>query len=146
MIYLIRFESTLHGTKGMLFLPNGWNCYTMEPPWLNNIRSRSCIPAGEYKVEIKESDKYGSVYEVQNVPGRSDILIHSGNYAGDEESDFRSDTDGCILPGSRHGMLDGQEVVLGSRVTLNVLVSILKKDSFNLTVKGEPLIGGKYGS
>ena len=143
MIYLIRFEGTLHGTKGMLFLPNGWNCCTMEPPWLNNIRSRSCIPEGEYEVKIKESSKYGSVYEVQNVPGRSDILFHSGNYAGDEESDLRSDTDGCILPGTSHGMLSEQEVVLNSRYALGLFMRALNNEPFDLTIKGELIIGGE---
>ena len=136
MIHLIRFKGNLFGTQGMLFLPSGWNCCTMEPPWLNNIRSRSCIPEGEYQVEIKESDKYGRVYEVQNVPGRSDILFHSGNYGGDEESGYKSDTDGCILPGREHGMLSGQEVVLASRLTLDILMAKLAGQSFNLVIKG----------
>jgi len=109
----------------------------MEPPWLGNIRSRSCIPEGVYKVSIKHSNKYGSVYQVKSVPGRSNILIHSGNFAGDEESGYVSDTDGCILPGTNHGILSGQEVVFDSRNTLNALMSLLNNEPFDLTIKGE---------
>ncbi len=140
MIYLIRFKGSFQGTQGMLFLPNGWNCCTMEPPWIENIKSRSCIPAGEYQVSIKESNKYGSVYQVRDVPGRTDILFHTGNYAGDEESGYRSDTDGCILPGTNHGILSDQEVVFDSRNTLVALMNLLNNKPFTLTIKGEPSI------
>ena len=109
----------------------------MEPPWLDNIKSRSCIPEGEYRVAIKESNKYGIVYQVRSVPKRTNILIHSGNFAGDEESGYRSDTDGCILPGTNHGILDEQEVVFDSRNTLNALMNLLNGESFDLTIKGE---------
>ena len=136
MIHLVRFRSDMQGTQGMLFLPEGWNCCTMEPPWLDNIRSRSCIPEGVYRVMIKESGKYGRVYEVQKVPGRSDILFHSGNFGGDEESGLKSDTDGCILPGREHGILSGQEVVLASRSTMDEFMYRLDGQSFDLNIKG----------
>ena len=140
MIYLIRFKSSMHGTQGMLFLPNGWNCCTMEPPWLQNIKSRSCIPEGEYKVSIKESNKYGSVYQVRSVPKRTDILFHSGNFAGDEESGYRTDTDGCILLGTNHGILGEQEVVFDSVNTINAFMNLLDNKPFDLTIKGEPFL------
>lgn len=52
------------------------------------------IPTGTYTVRWtskEENPKHGPCWEVQNVPGRTDILIHPGN---DE-----NDSDGCILPG-----------------------------------------------
>ena len=137
MIYLIRFNGNLHGTQGMLFAPS-WNCCTMEPPWLHNVKSRSCIPEGRYNVTIVDSPKYGRVYEVQDVPGRTGILFHAGNYAGDEETGYRTDTDGCILLGEEHGILDDQEVVLNSRITVDEFMDVMDGRPFTLAIKGVP--------
>ena len=52
------------------------------------------IPAGTYVVKLMPAEanpKHGVCWEVQNVPGRTDILFHSGN---DER-----DSEGCILLG-----------------------------------------------
>ncbi len=136
MTYLIRFQGNLQGTQGMLFLPSGWNCCTIEPPWLDNIKNRSCVPAGEYKMALKDSPKFGLVYEVKDVPDRTNILIHIGNYAGDEESGYYSDTKGCIMPGERHGILNNQEVVLNSRGAFDLFMEMLNGEPFDLTIKG----------
>jgi hypothetical protein len=66
---------------------------TLENPWLDNLPNISCIPAGEYICELDVSPKYGTVFHVRNVEGRSHILIHWGNYV--------KDTQGCILLGDR---------------------------------------------
>lgn len=52
------------------------------------------IPAGTYTVKLMPAaanPKHGESWEVQNVPGRTDILFHAGNDAEDSE--------GCILVG-----------------------------------------------
>ena len=52
------------------------------------------IPAGTYTVKLmpaKANPKHGVSWEVQDVPGRTDILFHVGNDA--------DDSDGCILVG-----------------------------------------------
>ena len=52
------------------------------------------IPAGRYIVRLMPAaanPKHGECWEIQNVPGRSDILFHVGNDA--------SDSDGCVLVG-----------------------------------------------
>lgn len=52
------------------------------------------IPAGTYTVKLMPAaanPKHGESWEVQNVPGRTDILFHVGN---DE-----NDSEGCILVG-----------------------------------------------
>jgi hypothetical protein len=52
------------------------------------------IPAGTYTVKLMPAaanPKHGESWEVQNVPGRTDILFHAGN---DED-----DSEGCILLG-----------------------------------------------
>jgi hypothetical protein len=78
-------------------------CFTLEHLWVdldgNGIGDRmvSRIPAGEY---VCKRDKHGKskpnpyeVWEVNNVPGRSEVHIHIGN--GVEH------TLGCILVGEQ---------------------------------------------
>lgn len=140
MLYLIRFATSKFGTRGMLFLPDGWNCATMEPPWLENFRDRSCIPTGTYQVEIRDSPKYGRVYEVKDVPDRSFIEFHLGNFGGDEELGLRSDTDGCILPGKSHWYLPVNNVdqwaVLSSTTTLAAFMKKMNEQPFELKILG----------
>lgn len=86
-------------TLGSLFLFNGhertFDCKTIELPWLNNQKNCSCIPEGIYEVIKYESDKHGKCFKILHVPGRTDILIHPGNYVAGENKDSL----GCILPG-----------------------------------------------
>ena len=66
-------------------------CVTLELPWKDNKPEVSCIPKGEYRIKKVVSPKYGSVFQVMNVPNRDHILIHKGN--------FTTDVLGCILLG-----------------------------------------------
>lgn len=89
---------------------------TLEPPWRDNEKQVSCIPAGVYKVIPRKSPKYGNHYHVQDVNGRDYILIHFGNYA--------KDSTGCILVGKRFSDIngDGQMDITSSKVTLEKLL------------------------
>lgn len=52
------------------------------------------IPAGTYTVKLMPAaanPKHGESWEIQKVPGRTDILFHAGN---DE-----NDSEGCVLLG-----------------------------------------------
>jgi hypothetical protein len=69
--------------------------YTIELPWRDNEVGRSCIPLGVYTAERHASPKFGATYWLRNVPGRSEILIHTAN--------SKSDLDGCIGPGRDYG-------------------------------------------
>ena len=116
-------------TPGCLFVFNQdeavLNIKTLELPWLNNIRQESCISAGTYNCERLNHPKFGHCWWVKDVPGRSEILFHAGNYAAgqkgllkkimwfirlfrwlfkivprDQVSNPRKiDTEGCIMPG-----------------------------------------------
>lgn len=90
--------------------------YTLELPWKDNQKRISCIPEGQYKWIKHESPKFGSSLWVQDVPGRSEILMHVGN--------FTKDTLGCILPGD--GILDingdGILDVTNSRKTMKTIL------------------------
>jgi len=102
-----------YGQFGIIIAKRNNIFHTLELPWLDNKRNVSCIPDGEYKTEFLEksaSGRYENVYWVKDVPGRSQILIHAGN--------FTKDTHGCILIGSDTGILDNVPALIYSRVAL----------------------------
>lgn len=133
-ITLKRSTSTDDGTFGAMTLPDGTVIRTAELPWRGNERQKSSIPAGAYKCSIVQSPKFGRVYGVQNVPGRSHILIHAGNYAGDTSKGKRSDVQGCILVGKSVGVLSGQQAVLQSRVVLAEFMQKMNGNDFMLEI------------
>lgn len=134
-VFIIRQMYSDYGTEGMLFCPTtGFMCYTMEPPWRDNRRSLSCIPSGEYIVNIRKSPKYGEIFHVTNVKDRSYILIHSGNVAGDRTKGYKTHSEGCILLGSKRGWLGKQKAVLNSRGTLVSFMFKMKKEPFKLII------------
>lgn len=55
-----------------------YDCVTLELPWKDNKRNESCIPAGEYLVKLRYSEKYGNHLIVMGVKDRDYILIHAG--------------------------------------------------------------------
>jgi len=132
---LFRFPSTDDGTFGVFILPDGVICNTIELPWRDNQPDISCIPCGEYECEMVNSPSKGNVYQVKDVPDRTHILIHSGNFAGDKAKGKRTDLQGCISPGMRMGFLDGQQVVLASRIAINKINKKLNFKPFILVVE-----------
>lgn len=105
-------------------------CKTLERPWKNNQKNVSCIPVGTYTVKWTFSLRLlRYTYEIQNVPGRTGIRIHSGNYF--------SDTDGCIILGTAYGDLnhDAWADILNSKVTVSSFEKFMNKKDFNLIVK-----------
>lgn len=115
-------------TLGRLSLPNGFQCFTLELPDKNNAANISCIPAGTYKAFKRQSPKNGLVYELRNVPGRSFIQGHAGNYT--------SDIEGCILHGDSIKFLNSDSVpdVANSRKTLDTLLAMLPQE-FEITLR-----------
>lgn len=97
----------------------------LELPYRNNQVNISCIPVGKYGCRLRTSQKYGKHLEVLEVPNRSDILIHVGN--------FPKDTKGCLLIGDRFTDLDGDGLkeVANSRRALKELVSLCELDPDN---------------
>lgn len=119
---LIRVKQSSEQTLGYLSVFEGekkvFECRTLELPHRNNERNISSIPEGEYLAKKVNSPTYGNVFEVLNVPNRSHILIHAGN--------FYTDTKGCIIVGNafRDINADGVKDVLASKSTLAVLNGI----------------------
>ena len=102
--------------------------YTLEPPDLDNKKSKSCIPAGEYKAYIrkKESSKWDyDVIQLKNVPNRSAIQMHAGNYP--------EDTNGCILPGEGRG----KNAVWSSKMKLDEIFNIIGKEDIKVVIEDE---------
>lgn len=108
---------------------------TLELPWLDNKRSISCIPEDEYlvwkmKPTVKRKYEY---FWVKDVPGRSSILWHPGNYTRQIK--------GCTLPGetltdmNKDGIID----VTNTTVTLKTLTALMP-EVFKLTIYSEGML------
>lgn len=124
---LQRMEPTSRYTVGMLSAGALAPLYTMEPPWRDNEKGRSCIPAGAYNCVMRRSPRFGWRYWVQDVPNRTWILIHPGNTV--------RHTLGCILPGRRLAHLDGRRAVLVSRPAVRALEEYMGGLPFRLVVQ-----------
>lgn len=102
-------------------------CHTLELEDNKNKKQKSCIPKGIYTVKKRYSSKFGNHLHITNVPGRTAILIHSGNY--------HRDILGCILIGSSYKHLDKDEYldIVESKETLKKLLTVLP-DQFELEI------------
>lgn len=130
---LIRTDSSDEGTFGVLIYPDGY-MYTGELPWRGNKSNISCIPEGRYAVRVRTSPKYGRVYHVTGVPGRSYILLHQGNFCGNRDLSYRTNVAGCILLGLKRGRLYGQQAVCSSRIARTRLETRMNFEPFELEV------------
>lgn len=131
---IIRLESSDEGTFGVLLTEN-FSCFVAEPPWRDNKPDISCIPAGEYEVELRRSPKFGLTYWIKDVPKRSYILQHTGNYAGDKTKGFKTHTYGCQLLGKYRGILGNQKAVLLSRPTIREFIKAMKGEPYKLLIR-----------
>ena len=116
---LIRMEMTPLHTVGALSIDGRPVCWTMEQPWRDNMTNKSCIPAGLYDFRGRDRwsgwQKHGRTIEIINVPDRSAILIHPGNWA--------RDTKGCIVPGMVVGDSRETRAVLQSAVAFRKIMA-----------------------
>ena len=115
-VTLKRLDYTDGGTLGKIMAGGYFVCYCVERPWRDNKRNISCIPPGTYPLEWQNSPKFGYRLHIEEVPGRSHILIHPGNRITDSE--------GCILPATMSGCRDGMIVGYQSRAALEKLETI----------------------
>jgi hypothetical protein len=129
-LLIIRDTFTEESTVGELFLNGERMCDTLENPYINNERSISCIPEGEYKVRLRlarESATRDYLHLlVKDVPNRDWILFHRGNSA--------KDTSGCILV----GFSSKQDYVKNSTFAMDLLMKEiinLGGENINLIIK-----------
>ena len=94
----------------------------------SNKKRVSCIPLGVYRCVLRYSNKYGWHYHVKEVPGRTLILIHFGNYY--------TDTLGCILVGNAHKDIngDGYRDVTSSKKVMKKILAIMPNE-FELEIQ-----------
>jgi hypothetical protein len=105
------------GTQGVLEWNGTLICYTIELPWVGNQRRISCIPEGEYLLQLRFSPKFKWHFLLMDVPGRDLILIHPAN-------DAKLELLGCIAPVTKHtGIGKGS----ASRKALEKLKALTKK-------------------
>jgi len=102
----------------------------LELPWLDNQVRISCIPTAEYKVIKHISPKFKKSFWIQDVPDRTQILIHVGNYY--------DDILGCQLAGLGFGDIDGDGLidVTGSAKAIERMWNLLP-DIFYLNIYGK---------
>jgi len=119
-------------TNGVLYVEKDnkilFECFTLELPWKDNERRISCIPEGTYKAVKHRSPKFGNSVWIQNVPNRSEILIHPANYV--------RQLLGCIAVGKDLRDIDGDDLedTTASRNTMNELLGLLP-DSFEVKIE-----------
>jgi hypothetical protein len=135
---LRRQPSSDEGTFGVLSF-GGQTVYSLELPWRDNRRQKSCIPFGSYRCTLVQSPKFGRVYEVTNVPGRSAVLIHPANFGGDADLGYTTHLQGCIAPCERIGLMQNkagrmQRAGLVSRPAVSRLMSWAAGQPFELEI------------
>jgi hypothetical protein len=99
-ILIIRDEFTEKSTLGKLYLNGEFYGHTLELAWKDNEKNVSCVPKGVYNARKRSGDESGKYkyqhIEILDVPNRSKILIHIGNYP--------KSTQGCVLLGSTRAL------------------------------------------
>ena len=124
MIITINTTSYAHGTFGTL-QAGDFSCCTVERPWLQNARGRSCVPAGEYKLKLRNSGvvsrtsrgRHTQGWELTDVPNRTYIMVHIANVV--------SEVQGCIAVGHRFGVVNNKWAVMNSRSAFDRLMDVL---------------------
>ncbi len=128
VIEIIRVESTITGTFGILTIQKQAFCVTLELPDRLNQANASAIPALQYLCRKVISPKFGKTYQVLDVPDRSHILFHGGNTI--------HHTRGCILLGEHFGKLKGDRAILNSGKTFKKFIQTIGKHTdFHLTIR-----------
>jgi hypothetical protein len=134
--FLIRSKPTDQGTFAVLIAPSvGLKVHIIELPERDNEVGFSRIPAGDYICKPYKSPKFGRCWIVSNVPGRSYVLFHKGNLAGDTRKNFLTHSRGCILPGAYQGKIKNQRAILNSTKAFSEMsLKIGLSNSFNLKI------------
>lgn len=119
LLKLIRLDATDQGIFGKLET-EGFSCVTLE-------RHDIAIPVGHYSMCLYSSPTHGVVPLLRNVPGRTMIEIHAGNW---EHQSL-----GCILVGKTRTILEGKQAIGESKSTLKQLVKLLQASPEALSIE-----------
>jgi len=120
---VIRFQFGSDATNSLLFIDGEFECYGLEDEYRDvKVMHETCIPEGEYKIKLRTEGgfhsryvaKYGTFHKgmlwLQDVPGFTYILIHTGN--------TDQHTSGCYILGETQQDLDkGKDGFVGNSGT-----------------------------
>lgn len=131
---LVRLQALPDRTLGNLYVFNGLmklgQFTTLELPWRENEKNRSCIPEGDYRLSLRgPTDRFKYTHLlVHDTAPREMVLVHRGN--------FPKNTTGCVLVGMGFGNADGDKIpdVLSSEAAMNLLVQMIPEEPIPLTV------------
>lgn len=128
---LLRVGQSNRGTFGVLRVGQVPFALTLERPWEDNAQNVSCIPAGRYRCRNIRSPRFGNTYEVCDVPSRTHVLFHKGNYM--------YDTQGCILIGEEYsGTWDKPFIASSERGFLEFMKLLMDQPEFELVITDPP--------
>lgn len=103
------------GTNGTILYNGQVLCRSIELPWRNNLKGKSCIPEGKYSLTVGCNAKFGWHLMVGEVRERSGILVHPANNA-------LTELKGCIAPVTR---ITGDGHGTGSRQATKLLFDLV---------------------
>ena len=108
---VVRTQFGTDATNGLLFIDGIFECYTLEDQYQAvKVMHETCIPEGTYDIQFRKTGGFHAKYteryknahygmlHIQDVPGFTYILIHTGNT--DEH------TSGCLIVGETQQDLD----------------------------------------
>ena len=108
---VVRTQFGTDATNGILLINGVFECFTLEDQYQAvKVMHETCIPEGTYDIEFRKTGGFHTKYKqrygnshygmlhLQEVPGFTYILIHSGNT--DEH------TSGCLIVGETQQDLD----------------------------------------
>lgn len=138
--YLYRELSKDEGTFGYLVC-RGYFWHSLELPDRDNECNLSSIPLGSYLCVLRYSPYFRRVtFHLTDVEGRTYILIHGANLAGDINKGYQSHLNGCIALGKGRGKIKNkfgnyQKAVLTSRTAVREFMELMDNKEFELTIK-----------
>jgi len=98
-----------------------YECVCLELPYKNNQNKISAVKPGTYPVVLEYSPAFNmNLWELKNVPSRSESKIHVANYV--------SQLEGCIAPGLTHKDINGDGLVdnVSSGAALKKIMELTK--------------------
>jgi len=127
LIEICREYQDNKATLGTLRIGGTEFCKTLELPWKANAENVSCIPEGSYVVKRINSPHFGNVWNITEINGRTNVLIHKGNWM--------KDTHGCVLLGLAIG--DDNNSILSSEAAFDKFMEITKDETeLTLSIHG----------
>ena len=130
------------GTFGRMIVDAGeLVLWSGELPDRDNVLYFSRINSGIYPCTFKDNSSKGPiVWELHDVPERTDVLLHIGNWCGDITKDYYSDVEGCIVIGLSFGRMippglkNKQRAVISSGKALEKLYAVVGENDIELTI------------